>query len=124
MEHAEALVTHGVQWLKLVIEAIGAAIIAAGCLVAVVKLLGPRLRLASGRFTLIRLDLAKYLALGLEFQLAADILVTAVSPSWDEIGRLAAIATIRTVLNLALAREMKDEQVELREEQAQERSTA
>ena len=38
--------------------------------------------------------------------LGADILRTAVEPSWDEIGRLAAIAAIRTALNFFLQREI------------------
>src|SRR3712207_8976901 len=40
----------------------------------------------------IRLILGQFLALGLEFQLASDILGTAVSPTFEEIGKLAAIA--------------------------------
>ena len=55
----------------------------------------------------IRLTLARYLALGLEFQLGADILGTAVSPSFTDIGQLAAIAAIRTVLQFSLSRELK-----------------
>ena len=58
-------------------------------------------------FTLVRLSFARYLALGLEFQLAADILSTAVSPSWEQIGKLAAIAIIRTGLNFFLMKEMQ-----------------
>ena len=54
--------------------------------------------------------LARYLALALEFQLGADILSTAVAPTWNEIGQLGAIAIIRTALNYFLSREMKDEQ--------------
>jgi uncharacterized membrane protein len=57
-----------------------------------------------------RLTLARFLSLGLEFQLAADILGTAVSPSWAQIGKLGAIAVIRTGLNYFLAREMKEEE--------------
>src|SRR5258707_6488380 len=46
------------------------------------------LAMAPGRrrradFTAVRLDLARYLVLALEFQLGADILTTAVAPSWD-----------------------------------------
>ncbi len=43
----------------------------------------------------LRLSLARYLIVALEFQLAADILGTAIAPDWDEIGQLAAIAVIR-----------------------------
>ena len=115
MEQIEALVAHSVLALKLAIEATGALVIGFGALLAVLELARRRPGQASPRFTAVRLGLARYLALGLEFQLAADILVTAVAPSWEEIGKLAAIAAIRTALNFALAREMKEERVELRE---------
>ena len=54
----------------------------------------------------IRLRLGRWLALALEFLLAADILRTAVAPTWSEIGQLAAIATIRTALNFFLQLEI------------------
>ncbi len=60
-------------------------------------------------FNAIRLVLARYLAMALEFQLGADILSTAVAPSWNEIGKLAAVAVIRTTLNYFLSREMQEE---------------
>ena len=59
-------------------------------------------------FTDVRLQLGRYLALALEFELGADILSTAVSPSWDEIGKLGAIAVIRTALNFFLTRELRE----------------
>ena len=55
----------------------------------------------------VRLRLARWLAVALEFALAADILRTAIAPSWDEIGKLAAIATLRTLLNYVLQREIE-----------------
>ncbi|HEU0053961.1 MAG TPA: DUF1622 domain-containing protein, partial [Longimicrobium sp.] len=54
------------------------------------------------------LILAHYLALALEFLLAADILATSISPTWNQIGKLAAIAAIRTGLNFFLMREMEE----------------
>lgn len=54
----------------------------------------------------IRLRLGRWLALALELLLGADILRTAVGPSWSEIGQLAAIAAIRTALNFFLQREI------------------
>lgn len=54
----------------------------------------------------IRLTLGRSLALALEFELAADILRTAVAPGWQEIGQLAAIAVIRTGLNYFLQHEL------------------
>jgi hypothetical protein len=56
----------------------------------------------------IRLGFGMSLALGLEFLLAADILRTAVAPTWEEIGQLAAIAAIRTGLNFFLGREFTE----------------
>lgn len=56
----------------------------------------------------IRIRLGQWLSLALEFELAADILRTAVAPSWDEIGKLAAIVVIRTVLNTFLQRDIAE----------------
>ena len=58
----------------------------------------------------IRLSLGRWLALGLEFALAADILRTAVAPTWRDIGQLAAIAVLRTGLNYSLEREIVREE--------------
>ena len=55
-----------------------------------------------------RLMLSRFLVLALEFQLAADILATASEPSWEQLGRLGAIAVIRTFLNYFLSKEVKE----------------
>ena len=57
----------------------------------------------------IRLYLGRYLSLGLEFQLGADILSTAVAPSLDDVILLGAIAAIRTALNYFLSQELERE---------------
>jgi uncharacterized membrane protein len=44
---------------------------------------------------------------GLEFLLASDLVSTVVSPSWDELGRLGAIAAIRTLLGFFLGRDLE-----------------
>ena len=54
----------------------------------------------------VRLRLGRWLAVALEFELAADILRTAVAPTWTEIGQLAAIVVLRTVLNFFLQQEI------------------
>lgn len=56
----------------------------------------------------IRLSLGRSLALALELELGADILKTAVAPTWDDIGLLAAIAVLRTALNYFLERELRN----------------
>ena len=58
------------------------------------------------------LRFAAWIVLSLEFALGADVIRTAIAPSWDDIGKLAAIAAIRTALNYFLTRDI-DEAVEL-----------
>jgi uncharacterized membrane protein len=45
---------------------------------------------------------------GLQFALAADIVRSAIAPSWEQIGQLAAIAAIRTFLSYFLERDLKE----------------
>ncbi len=106
LEHS---VIAAVQWLRLGVEAIGAIVIAFGIAAAVIAFVR-RIRAAQpSHLQTSRHVLAHYLAIALEFQLAADILSTAVAPSWDQIGKLAAIAVIRTALNFFLTREMAEQ---------------
>ena len=49
-----------------------------------------------------------WLLLGLEFALAADIVTSVISPSWEDIGELGAIAVIRTFLNYFLERDLEN----------------
>lgn len=110
--YAEMSVISIVEWLKLVVETIGAVIIGLGVVVSVSTFIRAWLVQRNADFNKVRLILARYLALALEFQLGADILSTAVAPSWDQIGKLGAIAVIRTVLNFFLMREMREEGLE------------
>jgi uncharacterized membrane protein len=64
-------------------------------------------------FNQLRLTLGRFLTLGLEFQLAGDILRTAIAPTFTEIGQLAAIAAIRTALNYFLGKEIERERDEV-----------
>jgi uncharacterized membrane protein len=105
----EQTIVEAVQWLKLGIETAGALLIAVGVCLAIYKLLRQFAARQVSEFTGVQLTLARYLALALEFQLAADILSTAVAPSWEQIGKLAAIAVIRTGLNYFLMKEMETE---------------
>ncbi len=96
------------QTLATIVEGVGVLIVA----VAVVVAVGRYLESLVGRTQPfppdgLRLQLGRSLALALEFLLGADILRTAVEPSWEEIGRLAAIAAIRTALNYFLQREIE-----------------
>lgn len=111
MPETTSIVEHNVilivGWVKLAIEVFGAALVTIGVCVAIVHWIRT---VRSGKeqdFAQTRLILARYLSLALEFQLGADILGTAVSPSWDHIGKLAAVAIIRTGLNYFLMMEIK-----------------
>lgn len=112
----EEVLRLGDQVVVALVESAGAVVILVGALWAVLRFVveGVRHRSASV-FTPIRLSLGRFLTLGLEFQLAADILRTAFSPTFAQIGQLAAIAAIRTALNYFLGREIVQEQRLIRE---------
>jgi uncharacterized membrane protein len=97
------------------VEAGGAAVIFIGAAIAAVGFIRALPRREPGGFVSVRLVLGRFLALGLEFQLASDVLRTAIAPSFEELGKLAAVAAIRTALNFFLAREIREEQTTLRE---------
>ena len=56
----------------------------------------------------LRVEFGSSVAVALELMLGADVLGTAVAPSWSDIGQLAAIAIIRTALNYFLGKELKE----------------
>jgi len=111
---AETLAS-GAEVVRLALDAVGIGVISIGAAAALGGVVRARFRGERVRFDAVRLMLARYLALALEFQLAADVVDTAVSPEWRHIGQLAAIATIRTALNYFLGREMRDERESLTE---------
>ncbi|MBX7266653.1 DUF1622 domain-containing protein [Micromonospora sp. Llam7] len=107
----EVILHGGHQVLVTAVEIVGASVIVAGAAWAALRFVVDGLRHRDAAvFTRIRLTLGRFLTLGLEFQLAADILRTALSPTFAQIGQLAAIAAIRTVLNYVLGREIEQEQ--------------
>lgn len=96
--------------LALGIEMVAVVVIGWGAVVATAGLLTRRGETRRERFDArknvwLRFGLA--LLLGLEFTLAADIVRTAIAPTWNDIGMLAAIAGIRTFLNYFLERDME-----------------
>lgn len=116
MQAVESAIISLVQWLRLAVEATGALVIAVGVITAIY---GFGRSLAWQRpedYVGVRQTLARYLALAIEFQLAADILSTAIAPSWDQIGKLGAIVVIRTGLNYFLMREMKEERLKVEDQ--------
>jgi uncharacterized membrane protein len=88
----------------VLIEAIGALIITFAAVEAAGRscALLIRRQLSAGASEAVRLRLGTWLVLALEFELAADILRTAIAPSWNDVGLLAAIIGLRTILNYIL----------------------
>lgn len=106
---AEVLLLQIVVLLKIVIEGVAVLILALAVIKALRDLGVRKLKMqGEEKLTQIRLDLGVALALSLEFLLAADIAATAVSPTWDALGKLATISVIRTFLNFFLEKEVKD----------------
>ena len=113
---AEAVIVNSVLWLKLVVESVGALVIGIGMVASFVEFARAHATHQMRDNNSVRQTLARYMALALEFQLGADILATSVAPSWDMLGKLGAIAVLRTALNYFLTREMQQEEGERRQE--------
>ena len=94
------LLVSGVNYLQLFLEAISVICVAIG----LVKTLYILITVKDGRAA--RFYFGNWLAIALEFQLAADILITTVDPDLDSLIKLAIIAVIRTFLNYFLANEL------------------
>ena len=105
----EALFREVSQGVALALEAVSVLMIVIGAVEALGRIVVPLLRrdATQGRLRAAWLILARWLVLGLEFMLAADIVRTAISPDWQAIGQLGAIAIIRTFLNYFLERDLE-----------------
>ena len=108
----EYLIT-AVDYLRLVVEAIGATIVGFGAIATFIRYVLTLVGARDYSNTEIRLHLGRYLALGLEFQIGADILSTAVAPTLDAVLLLGAIVLVRTVLNYFLSKELQQERREV-----------
>jgi uncharacterized membrane protein len=102
------------EWLSIAtdyaatgIDGLALILIVVGAIQAFVSAIWAMLLSADGHERRdIWLRFARWLVAGLTFQLAADIIETAISTSWDSVGRIAAIAAIRTFLNYFLERDL------------------
>jgi uncharacterized membrane protein len=111
---AEDLLRDYVDLLVRLVQPAGAAVIFIGAVLAALGFVRAAVsRRPDHSFVRMRLGLGRYLTLGLEFQLASDVLRTAIAPTFEEIGKLAAIAAIRTALNYFLAKEIERERAEV-----------
>ena len=88
-------------------EACGALAVLLGVVRAIVQYLHAFVRPHSVPVAPIRMRLGQSMVIGLEFQVAADILKTALSPAWNDVLFLAALIALRTLLNYILERELR-----------------
>ena len=90
--------------IALAIEAVAVLVIAFGAAEATVRLVRRLVRRSkvAGQRKDVWLKFAVWLILGLEFELAADVIRTVIAPTWVELAQLGAIAVIRTFLNYFL----------------------
>lgn len=112
MGRFEAIVIEIAGFFEVVFSAASILVVAVGGLVflyAIVK------QMKSGDWADARTTLGKFLVVALELQLAADIIATATHPTLEELGKLAAIAAIRTFLNYFLVRELREEKTRKKE---------
>jgi len=96
-----------VGYLAPLIEACGALVVVLGAIRTITQHVRRRFSLELDSVTGLRVQLAGSMVLGLEFQVAADILKTAVSPTWDDVLQLAALIGLRAVLSYLLERELQ-----------------
>jgi uncharacterized membrane protein len=95
--------------IALAIEAVAVLVIAFGAAEATVRLVSRLLRRSNvtGQRKDVWLKFAVWLILGLEFELAADVIRTVIAPTWVELAQLGAIAVIRTFLNYFLEQDLE-----------------
>jgi len=105
----EPMVKQFATWVALSLEAAAAFLIAIGGIAAMIGLLNLAVRrdtrVSKRKEVWVRFGL--WLLIGLEFELAADVVRTAIAPSWMDIGQLGAIAAIRTFLNYFLEKDIE-----------------
>jgi uncharacterized membrane protein len=105
----EELLSQFAQSAQMFCEAAAVILVTFGALEAFLKLLWIVVtpRATHGARKAIWRRFGMWLLLGLEFELAADIIASVVSPTWQDIGELGAIAVVRTFLNYFLERDLE-----------------
>jgi uncharacterized membrane protein len=95
--------------VALGVEVVAVLIIAYGAVEALVRILGLVFRMPAthGQRKEVWRRFGGWLLLGLEFELASDIIRTVISPTWIDLGQLGAIAVIRTFLNYFLEKDLE-----------------
>ncbi|MBM4428827.1 MAG: DUF1622 domain-containing protein [Chloroflexi bacterium] len=104
----EEIVMTAIHYVVPLVEACGAFVIMLGVIRTMVYHFRRLFSFEPECVARARLQLVESLVMGLEFQVAADVLKTAISPTWDDFLRLAALIALRTVLGFVLEREARN----------------
>jgi uncharacterized membrane protein len=104
----EAALHQAARFIALCLEALALVTVVIGAIEATIGIVRHVrvTHMSNAAKRAIWLEFARWLVAALTFQLAADVVATTVAPTWDEIGRVAAIAAIRTFLTFFLDRDI------------------
>ncbi len=113
----ERFVDSAMQLALPLLTGLGVLVIVWGVVCAAIRLVGMEIKVLRGKeykrdAALIRQHLGYYLLLGLEFLIAVDVIETLMSPEWKELGVLAVLVVLRTVMSFSLNQELKESENE------------
>ena len=122
---ADHVVESAMEFALPLLKALAVLIIIWGVVCAAMRLVGMEIKLLQGKqykrdAAVIRQHLGFYLLLGLEFLIAVDVIETLMHPDWKELGVLAGLVVLRTLMSFSLHWELK----EIEEEQPNEQQVA
>lgn len=103
------LIIQALHWIAMIIEVVGVGVIVVTAVASTVVFVRNGLTAGwTAGVQAYRADLGRGILLGLEFLVAADIIGTvAITPSFQSLGVLASIITIRTLLSFSLEVEIE-----------------
>ena len=116
IENFRAGLDHWGELAEIVLNSLSLLCIVAGVILSLVRAIQERERVLGFHplHSYFRMVFGGWLVVALEFQLAADIVSTIISPTSQHLVELGAIALIRTFLNYFLNKELKEERESVR----------
>jgi uncharacterized membrane protein len=103
-----------IEFLKLLLEFLSVLCVILG-LISIIPLFTKYLHHKQSIFLKVRIRFGSWLVLALELQLGADILATTISPTFEDLGKLAILTVVRTFLNYFLMQELEHEKKQQKE---------
>ncbi len=116
-----SIITTIIQGISILILVVGVAICVKRFLVSVVS--KKKDQVLERQILKIKIELGRYILLGLEVLIVADILESILNPSWEDILMLATIVAIRTVISFFLNMEIRETNEEVEESAKLEKKT-